>query len=166
METKKEKAQVVYKSADEKLLAQLEEFHRKEADINRKIDERNGNKTLHCGGCNKYHRIKDLTLIQTHFYVPPYGCTEGAYWSEGEMRFVCSETKIENRLLFDNNDIDWKDREKYEKNPKMQFERNYKRLFKKIIDTYDREESRTLNWVNNYYVDENRKKFGLVGKKK
>jgi hypothetical protein len=49
-------------------------------------------------GCGALHPIKDLTYIQTHWYVSPYGCTGGGYWNEGEGAFVCPTCGHRNRL--------------------------------------------------------------------
>lgn len=49
-------------------------------------------------GCGALHAIKDLTYIQTHWYVSPHGCTGGDYWNEGEGAFVCPSCNHRNRL--------------------------------------------------------------------
>lgn len=146
------------------LETQLAEKNADKAEILRKIEERNGRKKIECASCDKPHAIKTLTLIQTYWYTPPSGCTGGDYWNEGEVNFICPETEVRNRLLFNNNEIPWEDRNKYENNPEDQFKANYKSLFKEVIDYY-KEGHQTDEWVNNFYVDQNRKKFGLVEKR-
>ncbi len=143
---------------------QLVTVHQEESLILEKIDKRNKKRSIPCGGCSKPHQIGDLTAIQTHWYTQPHGCTEGDYWNEGELQFVCPETGIVNRLLFNNYDIPWEERDVYENDPEQQFKRNYKKLFQKVVDSYG--EKTSESWVNNYYVDENRGKFELVEKRK
>lgn len=128
------------------------------------IEKRNKRKKIKCACCDDFYTIEKLTVIQTHWYTPPSGCTDGDYWNQGELQFVCPVTEIRNRLLFNNYDVPWKEREKCENNPEKQFKINYKSLFKEVIDSYDERQSGKS--VNNVYVDENRKKFGLVEKRK
>ena len=143
---------------------ELDNLRQKEAGILANIDERNKKKNIACEGCHKSHQIKSLTLIQTYWHVPPRGCTEGDYWNEGEMQFICPEMNVVNRLLFDNDDIPYEERQDYDNDPEEQFKRNYRSLFKEVIEGDDNRPSRP--WKNNYYVDQNRKKFGLVEKRK
>lgn len=64
-------------------------------------------------------------------------------------------------MLFDNNDVLWEDRDKYKNDPKAQFKRKYLQLFKEVVKSY---EETKRPFMNNFYVDKNRKKFGLVEK--
>lgn len=143
---------------------QLKQVHQEETRILQKIDERNKKKTIKCSGCDEFHQIGTLKAIQTHWYTQPFGCTGGDYWNIGELQFVCPETGIINRLLFDNYDVPWEERRKYENNPEEQFRTNYKKLFKEVVDTHgDKIQGK---WVNNFYVDQHRKEFGIVEKRK
>lgn len=142
----------------------LEVIREEEAKVLSRIDKRNKKRTIPCKACDTPHEIRDLTLIQTHFYVPPSGCTEGAYWLPGEIQFVCPQTDITNRMLFDNNDVPWDKRREYENNPQEQFKRIYGHLFKEIVEVHDDRPIRAH--VNNFYVDEHREEFGLVLKRK
>lgn len=49
-------------------------------------------------GCGMAMEIRELTYIQTHWYTPPSGCTEGDHWNEGEGNFVCIHCGVRNRL--------------------------------------------------------------------
>ena len=49
-------------------------------------------------GCGQKSMVKDLTYIQTHWYVRPSGCTGGDYWNQGEGQFDCLHCGIRNRL--------------------------------------------------------------------
>jgi len=68
--------------------------------------------------CGLQFWIRDLTYIQTHWYTPPRGCTEGDYWNAGEGQWQCKCGHL-NRL--------------YNK-PEIE---KLKRLFKDVEDTYD-----------------------------
>lgn len=155
-------------SLDEQLARNEEERE----GILKKIEVRNANRKIECRACDDSHRIKDLTAIQTHDYHEPWGCTGGDYWSQGELQFVCPETGVVNRLLFFNSDVPYQDRKKFKNDPEAQFKDMYKHLFKEVVQVH---ESRSFSIMdgnleqrplNNYYVDNNRKKFGLVKKKK
>jgi len=153
-------------------MASLEEklakLRLEEKKILEKIDKRNRKRTIKCKGCNHYHKIEELVAIQTYWYERPRGCTEGDLWIEGELQFICPETGITNRLLFDNYDVPYEEREKYRNNPEKQFKAMYRKLFKEIKEKYIRGyvETEYTTTVINRYVDHNRKKFGLVEKKK
>jgi len=133
---------------------QLIEVCQEESRIPEKIDRRNERKSIQCSGCDNHHKIGDITAVQTHW----------GYGKEGGLEFVCPETGIINRLLFNNDDVPWEERKLYENNPEEQFKRNYKKLFKEVVNDYDT--GPRGKWVNNYYVDENRRKFGLVERSK
>jgi len=140
---------------------QLEKLDEEKRKIHQKIKKRNKKRAIKCVSCDKAHEIGDLTVIQTHWYTPPSGCTDGDYWNEGELQFVCPETEIKNRLLFNNFEVPYEERRKFKLNPEAQFKSMYKGLFKEVIESYEKTDN---NWVNNSYVDKHRKKFGLVEK--
>ncbi len=142
----------------------LKDLHEKEIILLKKIDKENKRKDIYCTCCNTPHKIENISLIQTHWYTQPYGCNEGDYWQEGEVQFVCPKTQIRNRLLFDTFNIPWNERKDYNKNSELQFKSKYKRLFKEVIDRH--EKPKGYNFVNNFYVNNNRSLFGLVEKKK
>ena len=137
--------------------AQLKKVREEESQVLKKIEERNKQKKIQCASCEKAHKIGRLRAIQTHFYISPHGCTGGDYWLEGEMKYICPTNDTINRLLFNSDDVP------YEYDPEEQFKTNYKHLFKEVTDRHGKEDNR--NWVNNYYIDKNRRKFGLVEKK-
>lgn len=148
----------------ESLENQLVEVRQEESQVLEKIDKRNKKRSIQCSGCDNYHEIGNLTAIQKYWYISPRGGIGGDYWNQGELQFVCPETGIVNRLLFNNRDVPWEERKIYKNDPEQQFKKNYKKLFKEVVDSYD--EKPQGEWVNNYYVDENRGKFGLVEKVK
>lgn len=145
-----------------KLEKQLSELGEETIMIGEKIDERNSRRKIKCQSCEKSHPIRTLILIQTHWETEMHGCCGGGNIREGEIQFICPDTKVKNRLLFDNNEIPWEERQEYETNPEAQFKSKYKSLFKEVVENYD--ERISGPWVNNYDIDENRKKFGLVAK--
>lgn len=49
-------------------------------------------------GCGKEAEIRDLVYIQTHWYVPPSGCSDGDYWRSGEGQYECPHCGHLNRL--------------------------------------------------------------------
>lgn len=174
------------------LEAQLEEVHEKGAEIERKIEERNSRKKIECAvdSCGKLHTINKLTLLQTHWYTQPHGCTGGDYWNSGEIQFICPDTKIRNRIMFY---VSYDGGQNYDTDSESQFKGNYKSLFKEVIDvhkhnsgSYGRDyetwrrngEKKDMNkdeitelilinarHVNNDYVRNNLKKFELVEKR-
>ena len=81
-------------------------------------------------GCGTLHKISDLTYIQQHYYVKPYSCSGGDYWSEGEGQFVCPTCGYLNRLLGKKDDADT-----YYVN-KREYIISMKRYFKNVVDVY------------------------------
>lgn len=56
-----------------------------------------GECTIQCLLCKKRSKVKSITIIQTHWYMPPSGCTGGAYWNAGELEFDCPKCGKHNR---------------------------------------------------------------------
>jgi len=71
-------------------------------------------------GCGTVFEIGALVYMQTHWYVEPYGCTDGDYWNPGEGQWVCPECGHRNRLISE-----------------LEHLSNFKRFFKAIKDVYD-----------------------------
>ena len=122
------------------------------------LAEERSRRTILCS-CGKRHKIKDLELLQTHWYVEPHGCTGGDYWNEGEVQFICPMGGTRNRVMFDDNHLHWSERGR----TALAFAGLYKRLFKSVADVYARDES---PFYNNYYVDQHRERFELPVKPK
>jgi len=74
----------------------------------------------HRGACEKRNQIKSTTYIQKWWYVPPSGCTEGAYWAESEGQWLCKHCGHINRLIFED-----------------EIFAKLKKLFKEVVDKYD-----------------------------
>jgi hypothetical protein len=110
--------------------------------------------------CGKYHAINSLELIVTHFYVDPYGCTDGDYWVEGEWQFLCPRSGMRNRLMFDDYKVKWDKRDQIGVAGGPTFKHLYRGLFKSSEDVHERRNDNSP-FRNNYYVDQNRKRFGL-----
>lgn len=83
-------------------IAKQIEFHLGEVKRLRELEKQlAAERFVQCGECKKRSKIKSVVFIQTHWYVPPRGCTEGAYWNPGEGQFICPKCGIRNRLLSD-----------------------------------------------------------------
>jgi|SRR3989344_165605 len=151
----------------ETLEVQLMNLEEEKDKIRERIKERDKKRKIECASCESYHKIEELTAIQTHWYHEPHGCAEGDYWSEGELQFVCPTTNVRNRLLFDDDDLPWEERK--DGNPtEKQFRYRYGSLFREVKEEHENDSFHSrgkYKFVNNYYVDKNRKKFGLREKK-
>lgn len=141
----------------------LQRTNRTETQLLALLDKARSNLTIKCN-CGGYHKIRALKIIQHYYYTEPYGCSGGDFWSESNISFLCPKDETySQKMLFDKHDVEYGFRNHFDHNPEMQFKRFYKYLFKEIIDGTD-DEYKHLSFVNSYYVDENRKKFGLVEK--
>lgn len=66
--------------------------------VSAQIDDLKKQIVLTCPNCDRDEQIQNLTYIQTHWYTPPRGCTEGDYWNEGEGQYDCPHCKTRWRL--------------------------------------------------------------------
>ena len=71
-------------------------------------------------GCGAQFPVSQLTYIQTHWYTPQSGGTDGDYWNSGEGQFICPACGHKNRL-YERPEVD-----------------TLKKFFAKVEDTYDR----------------------------
>lgn len=133
------------------------------ANAEARLEADRANRTIKCC-CGKFHKVKDFTLIVTHWYVQPYSCTGGDYWKEGEWNIV-GPCGVNNRLLFNDSDVDWKERDKCGIGPKPTFKQKFHRgLWKAVLEEHTHSNPRPNNI--NYYPDINRVKFELPAKVK
>lgn len=142
-------------SAKERVRLALEELVRAEKELN----EERAHRQILCS-CGKFHPICELVLIITHWHTPPRGCTEGDYWNEGEWQFICPVNGRRNRLMFDDNDIDWQLRGRV--GAESTFKGIYRKFFASSVKEYD--ETPMTGHFNNHYVDNNRTHFELPEK--
>ena len=69
-------------------------------------------------GCGQYMPIKDIPLIQRHWYTSPRGCSGGDYWNIGALEAQCPLCNHRTEIKEDS--------------PYM----TYKKLFKSITNEY------------------------------
>lgn len=53
---------------------------------------------LKCSACNSHHEIQNMVFIQRLYWVPPSGCSEGAYWNDGQQECECPNCSARIRL--------------------------------------------------------------------
>lgn len=110
-------------------------------------------KLILCNKCKFRCLIEELTLYQTHWHVPPRGCTEGDYWKEGECQFICYHCNTVNRLLFATR---WDSEILQTVSEKNEyFKWNYRQKFKEVVETHGKQEEPKSRcaWINNYWID-------------
>lgn len=111
-------------------------------------------KTFKCV-CGKFHKIRECSLIQHHYY-NTRAYEEG--WEESSISIECPVSKLRNQVHFNyNDDIGYPTMYDYEYDANKQFKRKYYGLFKDVIKEYEN------SWqsLNNDYFEKNRKKFGV-----
>lgn len=145
----------------EKRLAAVEE---QRGEILEAMKEQRRRQKITCS-CGTMHAIGSLSAIQAYDYIPPVGEIGGDFWVEGELRYICPTTGVVNRLLFDNNDVPYEERQDFKNDPEAQFKEKYRGAFKEV-EKIKREGPMDGKWANNFYPDQHRKKFGLVAKRK
>lgn len=113
-------------------------------------------------GCGLFYAIRALALIIDHWHVPPRGCCEGDYWAENEWQFRCPTSGVVNRILFNDWDVLYEDREKVGVAAAPTFRSLYPRsIWFSFENAYDEK----YETVNNYHADGERERFGLPAKK-
>ncbi len=73
-------------------MTEVEKLEAQAKKLAEKLAEAKRNLQYECPDCKAKTSIKDLTLQKEIFYVEPYGCTAGDYWTEGsspEFAIVC-----------------------------------------------------------------------------
>lgn len=143
-----------------KILADIEAAEQalEKAEHRLKCDK--GRQKLKCN-CGASHQINKLVWYDFgHEY--NYGWDPETTY---EFNWLCPTCSVFQRVLWDNNDVEWSKRKEYANDPEAQFEREYKEAFAEH-KTVSEKEWRRFAWQNNYYLDKNRAKFGLVEKRK
>ncbi len=122
--------------------------------IAKKVErEKNRNKKFLCV-CGSKHRIRDCKIIHTYWYADSH-----SDWSKGELKIICPETYIRNRVMFEvRPEIEKGKRWAYSYNPLLQFSKEYKGLFNEVINDYGKEDGA---YENNYYFDRNQDEFNI-----
>lgn len=68
------------------------------ADLHSQKERMLRSRTVKCPKCEKRTALKNATVIRSFSYVPPHGCTEGAYWAaDGEYQYYCGKCDHFNR---------------------------------------------------------------------
>lgn len=142
--------------------AQLDELESKKQLLLEQLKTKRSNQLFRCVCCNKLHKFKTCDGLLTHYYVAPYGCSYGDYWEESGLWIICPTTGIANRLLFNNCDVAYEHRKKYENNPEAQFKKMYIPVLKRVKNVYRDNE---VPYINTDWFDQNRKRYGLVEKR-
>ena len=50
--------------------------------------------------CGKRSLLSKITLLDYQYYVQPFSCSGGAYWTHSEYKFVCPKCGCINRLNY------------------------------------------------------------------
>lgn len=86
----------------------LTQIHKEEIALKKQIDKlvqrkvqaiRNQYFQCNWKSCGKRSQLHTCIYIQTHYYIPPHGCTEGDYWLPGEVNIICPKCKTRHRLI-------------------------------------------------------------------
>jgi len=109
--------------------------------------------------CGSSHQIRECDAIQTMYLVKGLGYEDDSEeW--GSLMIICPVSGKLNRVYIPADyDLDWQDRHHYKNDACAQFRRMYTPLFKSCTQS-----SKSVQFYNNMYFDNNRKKFGLVEK--
>lgn len=124
---------------------------------------------LPCKSCGAIHEIGELQYVQVVYYEEPFSCTGGDYHYSGKGSiFICLACGVYNHLWFDKpQGVPYDVQGDYVNDVEYQFQRNYKNLFKEVVEVHDKERRDSgwggLNykWAHNNYVNEHMEDFQL-----
>lgn len=129
--------------------SRLEKINRKiellESQISELEEERKiaiSHKMIGCPSCKKDSQLKSWVLIKDHHYIPPRGCSEGAFWiSSHEYHLVCPKCQRLGRTY--RSSLHWNSEtrsEYYDYVPSESFYMlvsNNTSRFAEVLDSYD-----------------------------
>lgn len=142
-----------------KIEQQIASLAAQQRELARALNDERSRKKFKCECCGGMHAFRDCVAIQTHWYESPSGCMGGDNWHSGELQIICPVTNNKNRLLWPSHyTMDYSVRRDIKYNAELQFKWKYGDLFKETVQDYDKDRR---PWINNTYIDENRKRFGL-----
>ena len=141
--------------------AELAALHEQSKKIIADQAKERANKKFKCI-CGKMHTISKCDAFTFPTWETGSGYDDGR-WYEGEIYIKCPETLRFNRCYF--NSPYWPNYDKFDYDADMQFKAIYKPLFKSLTQGEDNKKLNYNLWSNNYYFDENHKKFDLNVKK-
>ena len=79
-------------------MTKIEEIDKTIADLRNQKEQILKSRTVKCSHCNKRTALKNATVVRNFSYVPPSGCTDGAYWAtNGEYNYYCAKCGHFNR---------------------------------------------------------------------
>lgn len=117
-----------------KLNEDIEKAQKQLDKLKNKQDKQYKNIGVLCAKCGHGNKVKDITIRQHQYYVEPYGCTGGDYWTLGtnpDRSFICGKCNIVNRMFgYEDDSIYW-----------------ILKPFLKHETVYELEEE---NWINNH----------------
>ncbi len=143
---------------------QIASLEKQLSDLRNLQKSKDANKKFLCG-CGQYHAIKSCNAIQSYQWDE-----SDKEYVETELQIECPKSNIINRLLYNShNDIEWPRRYELKHNAEKQFKVRYLNLFKKwhswFPDLFSNNSryfnSNSSQYFNNYYIDQNHKKFGI-----
>lgn len=143
----------------------LELLKQQEQKLLKALDAKRASKKFKCV-CGSTHRISECEAVQSYWYESPHGCAGGDSWHSDSLYIVCPFSGVENRVLFDDTDLEYNVRSQYKNNTEAQFKDMYTKGFKAVNSRYD--SKKPTRWANNFYFENNRKYFSLrvkAGKK-
>jgi hypothetical protein len=124
----------------------------------KRLNEVRASRDFLCG-CGQFHKIKECDALDKMYYVPPSGCTDGAYWKFSELQVICPVTDGKNRFLFPSfYKVEYEKRYMFKYSAEEQFIRMYGPLLKSRMEDYDKDKRK---WWNNVFVDENHDLFDI-----
>ena len=137
------------------LKAKLEEAKATVQAIEQQLGTKKANKMFRCVACSGIHKISSCDAWEPFHY--NNAAYEEGWESDHELWAVCPKTGVANRFLF----RDEYDVRRAKKDAGRAFFWDYHDKLKTVTKTMCGRDAHDIHWINNFYIDANRKKFDL-----
>ncbi len=89
---------MLLKSTPSNMRTELTEIDERIQALYKKQESLKKQTRITCPTCHKRTQVTKATVIRDHYYIPPSGCTEGAYWTtSGEFYYYCNHCNATTR---------------------------------------------------------------------
>lgn len=115
------------------------------------IETIKANRTIKCTKCEKRTKIKNVTVLQPHWYTPPSGCSGGDYWNtSAEVSWWCPKCGKWERVFGESN------LRTKEEVPQYTFIKAHRSDFGEFLDEYDEKSLDEIREANEKRKNRNR----------
>ena len=119
---------------------QIEELEGQISEAIQSLEEAKGDEYFSCKRCKQRTKVSNTTVIKKHYYVQPYSCSGGDYWSFDYYIVVCSKCH-HGESIGANDDL-------------YSFVLDHSRQFNELLDWHpnDRDPALSIEWLRTQQI--------------